>query len=108
MDTEQHELYEYARKRIQQKKRLFFHLVLFLVGSLFLFVANKWLHAAEQYDWYIWAITVWLFILILHLIKVFVTDSFMNKNWERTQIDKLILQQQKKIGQLKNDIEKQP
>jgi hypothetical protein len=29
----------------------------------------------------------------------------MNKNWERAQIDKLMLKQQKKIEQLKNDLE---
>jgi hypothetical protein len=29
----------------------------------------------------------------------------MNKNWERAQIDKLMLQQNKKIEKLKNDLE---
>jgi hypothetical protein len=29
----------------------------------------------------------------------------MNKNWERAQIDKLMLKQTKKIEQLKNDLE---
>lgn len=29
----------------------------------------------------------------------------MNKNWERAQIDKLMLKQSKKIEQLKNDLE---
>lgn len=29
----------------------------------------------------------------------------MNKNWERAQIDKLIIRQEKKIEQLKADIE---
>ena len=35
IDKEQHEKYEYARKRIKQKKRLYYHFILFLVGSLF-------------------------------------------------------------------------
>jgi hypothetical protein len=34
-----------------------------------------------------------------------ITDSFMNKNWERAQIDKLMLKQTKKIEQLQNDLE---
>jgi len=105
MDKEQHEIYEYARSRIRQKKRLYFHFVMLLLGSLFLFIANKWLKFGEPHNWYIWAITGWLFIFILHFIKVFVTDSFMNKNWERNQINKLMGLQERKIESLKNDIE---
>jgi hypothetical protein len=105
MITEQHELYEYARERIGQKKRLFSHFITFIIGSLFLFAANIWIKIGEPTLWYIWAITVWLFIFILHFIKVIVTDRFMNKNWERLQIDKLMAIQEKKIAELKNDIE---
>jgi hypothetical protein len=105
MNTEQHELYEYARERIGQKKRLYSHFVVFIIGSLFLFAANKWIKIGEPTQWYIWAITAWLFIFILHFINVFVTNRFMNKKWERLQIDKLMALQEKKIAQLKNDIE---
>lgn len=105
MNTEQHELYEYARQRIAQKKRLYSHFVVFIIGSLFLFAANKWIKIGEPTQWYIWAITAWLFIFILHFINVFITNRFMNKNWERLQIDKLMALQEKKITQLKNDIE---
>ncbi len=105
MNTEQHELYEYARIRIIQKKSLYFHFIVFLLGSLFLFIANKWLHIGEPTNWFIWIITVWFFIFILHFIKVFITESFMNKKWERDQINKLMALQEKKIEQLKKDIE---
>ena len=107
MDTDQHEIYEYARKRIKQKKGLYFHFVLFLLGSIFLFIVNKWIALGEPNNWYIWAITSWLFVFILHFIKVFITDSFMNKNWEREQINRLMTTQEKKIGQLKNEVENQ-
>lgn len=33
MNSEQHELYEYARKRIKQKKMLYYHFVLFFFGK---------------------------------------------------------------------------
>jgi hypothetical protein len=38
---EQHELYENARKRTKQKKRLYLHFVVFVVGSLFLFIMDR-------------------------------------------------------------------
>ena len=105
MNAEEHELYEHARKRINQKKRLYFHLIFLVVGSLFLFIANKWLKFGELYDWYLWAITAWIFIFILHVINVFVTNRFMDKNWEREQINKLMTMQKTKIEELKTDIE---
>ena len=40
-------------------------------------------------------------------LKVFITDSFMNKNWEREQINRLMATQEKKIEQLKNEVENQ-
>ena len=104
MEANQHELYENARNRINQKKLLFYHFMLFLIGSVFLFVANKWLSFYPEKEWWIWAVAVWLFLLTFHAIKVFIIDGFLNKDWERKQIDKLILLQTKKVEQLKNDL----
>ena len=104
MEREQHELYEYARKRIKQKKRLYYHFVLLFLAGLFLFVSTKIFNFSPDYNWHIWAITLWLFLFILHFIKVYITDRFMNKNWEREQIDRLMALQQKKISELQNRI----
>ena len=100
MKTEQHEQYEYARRRIKQKKRLYFHFVLLLIVSLFLFISNKFFGIGTDTNWYIWLITFWFFLFILHFIKVYITDRFMNKDWEREQIDRLVALQQKRISQL--------
>jgi hypothetical membrane protein len=105
MEKEQHELYEYARNRIKQKKRLYFHFVLLIIGGIFLVVANKLLGFYPETNWWVWAVTLWVFLFILHIIRVFITDAFMNKNWERTQIDKLVELQAKKIEKLNADLE---
>jgi hypothetical protein len=104
MEKELHEQYEYARRRIKQKKGLYFHSVLFLLGSLFLFIAHKFFNIGIETNWCIWLITIWFFIFILHFIKVYITDRFMNKDWEREQIDRLVALQQKKITQLESQI----
>jgi cell division protein FtsW (lipid II flippase) len=106
MDNYQHELYEYAKERIRQKKRLYFHFILLFLGSVFMLIANKLLDFHPDKNWWIWVVTVWVFLFILHLIKVFITDSFMNKNWERNQIDKLMLKQSKQIEQFQKNIDK--
>jgi|SRR5690606_18712634 len=105
MEPNQQELYEYARKRVKQKKRVYFHFILFFVGSIFLYIINKWLNVRPEENWYLWAITAWAFIFVMHFIKVFVTESFINKKWEREQIDKLVARQQRRIDQLAKKIE---
>ena len=106
MEKEQHELYEYARKRLKQKKGLYFHFVLLTLGSIFLFIANHFEAFGFKSNWCIWVISLWAFVFILHFIKVYITDRFMNKNWEREQIDKLVAKQQTKIDQLQNQMDK--
>lgn len=105
MDNNQHELYEYARLRLRQKKRLYFHFVFFVLGSIFCLIANKLLGLAPETHWSLWAITIWAFIFVLHFIRVYITDSFMNKKWEREQIDKLIAKQERKTEQLQKDLD---
>ncbi|WP_298221260.1 2TM domain-containing protein [Flavobacterium sp.] len=104
MDKEQQELYENARKRLRQKKNVYFHFVLLVIGSLFMFIANIYLEFGAPNHWYIWAVTVWVFLFVLHFIKVFITDRFMNKDWEREQIQRLVEKQQQKIDGLKSKI----
>lgn len=108
MEREQHELYEYARKRLKQKKRLYFHFVVLFLASLFLFVSTKILNFGINSNWHIWIITIWFFLFLLHFIKVYITDRFMNKNWERDQIDRLVGLQQKKTEELQSQITEEP
>lgn len=105
MEPSQQELYEYARKRVKQKKRVYFHFILFFVSSFFFYVVNKILDVDPQDDWYLWAITAWAFIFIMHFIKVFVTESFINKKWEQEQITKLVARQERRISQLEKKLE---
>ena len=107
MEPSQQELYEYARRRVKQKKRVYFHFILFFVSSFFFYVINKILDVDPQDDWYLWAITAWAFIFILHFIKVFVTESFINKKWEQEQIEKLVARQERRIAQLEKKLENQ-
>lgn len=103
----QYEQYEYARKRVKQKKRLYFHFILFLIGSVFFIILNKILKFGEEYNWFVWAIVTWLFFFTLHFVNVFVTNTFMGKEWVQKQTEKLIQKQQNKIKQLEKKVEKQ-
>ena len=105
LNLEQHELLETAQDRIRQKKRLYTHFVIFLIGSVFLVLINKILKYGERYDWFIWAITFWAFLFVIHIFNVFVTQRFMGKEWERQQREKLVLKQKEKIAEIQKEIE---
>ncbi|MDD7885547.1 dihydrofolate reductase [Flavivirga sp. 57AJ16] len=112
IDQEQLELIQNAQKRIKQKKRLYFHFVLFLIGSIFIILANTVLDIGKDFtpfgkEWFLSAIFVWLFFLLYHVFNVFITHKFMGKAWEQKQLDKLVVQQKLRIEQLKNELEKE-
>ena len=105
VNLEQHELLENAQRRIRQKKNLFSHFIIFLIGSVFLILINKILKYGADYDWFIWAITAWGFLFVIHAFNVFVTSKFMGKDWERGQREKLVAKQKERIAQLQKEIE---
>ena len=76
--------------------------------SLFLFIANRFFEfgiSSTGQNWCIWGVTIWFFLFILHFIKIYITDRFMNKNWERAQIDKLVAKQERKMQQLESKVD---
>jgi len=102
----QHETYEKARKRIRQKRRLYWHFIIFLIGSVFLIVINGFLKVGEEEygNWFVWAILLWLFFWILHFVNVYVFDRFFGKEWERKETEKLVSQHNKKVEKLEKKL----
>jgi len=112
IDKEQLELIKNAQKRIRQKKRLYYHFVLFLIGAAFLIILNLGLGLGEDVkifnqNWFVIAILGWSFLFIYHLISVFITHKFMGSEWEKQQIEKLTAKQHERIDQLKASILKE-
>ncbi len=106
IDKDQLELIEAAQKRIKQKKRLYTHFVTLLIGSVFLIITNTVLGIGKEFNpfgvnWFVYAIFIWLFIFIFHFFNVFVNHKFMGKDWEKKQLDKLVLKQQEQLEKLK-------
>jgi len=103
---EQHELYEKARKRVKQKKRLYYHFILFLLGSVFLIVLNIIFKVGEQKfgEWFKYAVAIWFFAWILHFINVFITNRFFGKDWERIETEKLIEKHSDKLEKLESSL----
>lgn len=80
--------------------------MLFLIGSVFLIFLNKFLHIYPQYDWFLWGVIFWFFILVIQFFNVFVFNRFFDKEWERVQTEKLIQKHNSKVDKLEKSLEK--
>ena len=105
IDKEQLELIQNAQRRIKQKKRLYTHFVIFLISSVLLILTNVFFGIGKEVtlfgvNWFVYAIFIWLFLLLFHTFNVFVTHKFMGKEWEQKQLKKLVSEQQKRIVEL--------
>ena len=112
IDKEQLELIKNAQRRIKQKKRLYTHFVIFLIGAALLIVISTVLYTGKEIkffgiDWFVLAIMAWLFFLLYHFFSVFVTSKFMGKDWEDKQLAKLVNKQNVRIEKLKLQVEKE-
>ncbi len=109
IDAAQQALYEHARKRIVQKKRLFQHFVIFVVGALLLILLNLVLGVGKDItllgiDWFVFAVVLWAFLLIIHSCNVWLFTTFMGKEWTDRQMERLIAKQKKEIAALEEEV----
>jgi len=109
MSQDQHFIYEKARKRVQQKKRFYIHLIFFLIGASILYGVTLIKDLSLDVDPLLiyGIIAVWFLFLLLHFIKVFITKKFFDDEWERIQTEKLIEKHEKKTLQLEQKLQKQ-
>ena len=111
IDPEQRELIERAQERARQKRRLYQHFIVFLLGSALLIIINLIFDIGRDInpfnvDWWVWAIIFWAVLLLIHAFNVYVTNKFMGKDWENRQVDRLVAKQQERIEELRRKVEK--
>ncbi|HER39995.1 MAG TPA: 2TM domain-containing protein [Salinimicrobium catena] len=111
IDPEQRELIERAQERARQKKRLYQHFIVFLIGSVILILVNVIFDLGKDIrpfglDWFVWAIIFWAVIILIHVFNVFVTNKFFGKDWENRQVEKLVAKQHRRIEELQRKVEK--
>lgn len=112
IDPEQRELIERAQERARQKRALYQHFIVFLIGAVVLILLNVIFEIGKDIhpfgiDWFVWAIVFWAAILIVHIFNVFVTNKFLGKDWEERQIEKLVAKQHRRIEELQKKVERE-
>lgn len=109
IDPVQKELIENAQKRIKEKRGLFTHFVVFLVGAVGLIIISQVMMQQEpmrvlNIEWWIWVLFIWLLFLIYHAFKVFITNRLLGPNWEKRQYERIVGKQKERIAQLEEKV----
>src|SRR5690625_5595339 len=102
--------YEYARSRLKKKKNLMRHFIFFLAGSILFLIMDLALGFGKDtlpMNWSAYLILFWFFILLVHTLNVFLLNSFMGKEWEDRQLEKLKNKQMQRILALQKEVEKE-
>lgn len=112
IDKEQLQLIQNAQNRIKQKKRLFYHVIFFIIVAIAALVLNIGLGFADEftllnYPWSLVAVIIWALLIFWHVLNVYVFNAFMGKAWEQQQLEKLVSKQQVRIEKLKNQLKKE-
>ena len=111
VDQAELELLKNAQRRIKQKKSVYTHFILFLIGSVCFIVANLVLGIGETVTifnthWFVTAIAVWFVLFLYHAFNVFITSKFMGKQWQDDQLSQLVAKQKAKISEIQKQVEK--
>jgi dihydrofolate reductase len=112
IDDRQIDLVDYARARIRQKKRLYFHFVAFLFTALFMVIINIGIGYGYEirpfgFPWVLSVALVWVIFFLFHVFQVYITWRFMNSVWEKEQIKTLVGLQEARIEKIKRKLDKE-
>jgi phosphate/sulfate permease len=78
------EIYQRARKRVEEKKGFFSHLAVYVVVNAVLVLI--WAFTSRGYPWFVWPLGGWGIGLVFHFLGVFLFSK--ETNWERNEIEK--------------------
>lgn len=108
--SDDREQYEYARARVKKKKSLMRHFIFFLAGAILFLLMDLVLGFGKDtlpVNWSSYLILFWFFILLVHTLNVFLLNSFMDKEWEDRQLERLKTKQMERILTLQKKVEEE-
>jgi hypothetical protein len=86
--VDQNAKYERARKRVEELKGFYGHLLAYIVINVFLLVVN-YLTSPGHY-WFQWPLFGWGIGLAIHAATVFFPSMFWGHDWEERKIRELV------------------
>ena len=78
------EIYEQAKKRVEEKKGFFIHLTLYIIINVLLVII--WAATGAGFPWFVFPLGGWGIGILFHCLGVFVFSR--PSNWERRETEK--------------------
>jgi hypothetical protein len=88
VDEKVDEKYEKAKKRVEEIKGFYSHLIAYVAVNVVLVIIN--LVTGPGYLWFVWPLLGWGIGLFFHAMGVFVFSKFPGKQWEEKKIKELM------------------
>jgi len=82
------EKYEKAKKRVEEIKGFYSHLIVYICVNIVLVIIN--LITSPGALWFFWPLAGWGIGLIFHGLGVFVFSKFPGKKWEERKIKEVM------------------
>ncbi|PJJ07181.1 2TM domain-containing protein [Flavobacterium sp. 1] len=82
------ERYYQAQKRVQEIKKFYEHLTVYVLCNPIVIVVN--LMTSPEYLYFWWSLLGWGIAIVLHGLKVFNFAPFFNKEWEERKVKELM------------------
>jgi hypothetical protein len=85
---EDQEKYEAARKRVEDIKGFYVHVLIYLAVNLLLFIIN--ITSSPGGYWFYWPLLGWGIGVLIHGLSVFVFEGLFGKQWEEKKIKAIL------------------
>ena len=82
------EIYERAKKRVDELKSFYSHLFVYLAVNAGLFLLN--IITSPRHLWFYWPLIGWGIGLAIHGLSVFGTQNLLGKDWEEKKIREIM------------------
>ena len=82
------EVYERAKKRVEELKAFYSHLFVYLAVNAGLFLLN--IITSPRHLWFYWPLIGWGIGLSIHGLSVFGTQRLLGKDWEDRKIREIM------------------
>ncbi len=82
------EKYEKAKKRVEEIKGFYSHLIVYICVNIVLVIIN--LITSPGALWFFWPLAGWGIGIIFHGLGVFVFSKFPGKQWEERKIKEIM------------------
>ncbi len=86
MDREQ--LYEKARRRVEEIKGFYVHLIVYILVNLGLYLLNR--YTSPGHWWFYYPLGGWGIGLLMHFVSIFGIPGLFDKDWEDRKVEQLV------------------